>query len=281
MPLGHAPAPSQVLRDLLAGHPQAASLQAEASSCRALVLWSAAKASRLSTALQATRLDYERLRERLDPRCRRPVRFGQGLLFLGVLGTGLTVLDAIDLSVALPGVKSVLPTLAATVIWLTFAWFTALVGRQERWAVVAPVVGGGVLLALLLAALHGVNLRRGWPVGWEQTYRSTVSGLLLGACLLLLAGGAAVLVAHLEPASVAAARHRCHRARARYEAAAEMKAAHVLAASIAKQAWLGLVRSEASAVAHGDTDVVRETVALAVALLEHGRPGLPPPLAIV
>jgi uncharacterized membrane protein YjjP (DUF1212 family) len=97
------------LRDLLAGHPQAASLQAEASSCRALVLWSATKVSRLSAAVQATGLDYERLRERLDPRYRRPVRFGQGLLFLGVLGTGLIVLDAIDLSVALPGVNRSFP----------------------------------------------------------------------------------------------------------------------------------------------------------------------------
>jgi hypothetical protein len=278
---GRGPRPSQILHELLASHPQAASLQAEAANRRALVMCSGIKAGRELAADQAAGLGYERLQRQLDPRHRRPVHMGQGLLLLGVLAAGLTVLDAIELGPLLPGVRSVLPTLAVTAVWLTLSWLAALADREKHWTSVASAIGGAVVLMLLLAAVHGVNLRRGWPTAWGRTYGSTVSGILFGVLLLVLGAGAAVLIARIEPTSCSVARHRWHRARASHEAAVEEELADVQAASVATAVWLGLVRSYASGAAGRDQNVVEATVALASALLENGRPGLPPPLPIL
>ncbi len=83
-------------------------------------------------------------------------------------------------------------------------------------------------------------------------------------------------MAHMESASLFVARRRWHRARAAHEAAARTAQDDLEAAAIATEAWLGLVRTQASAVAGDDEHLVHETVALAAALPESGRPQLPP-----
>ena len=113
---------------------------------------------------------------------------------------------------------------------------------------------------------------------WGHIHQSMVLGILFGVFLLVLAVGAAVLIAHMESASLSVARHRWHRARASYDQAAGVELADAEAELVAREAWLGLVRSYASEVAAGDQHLVKQTVELAEALLEHGRPGLPPPL---
>jgi hypothetical protein len=275
---GHNPTPWQILHELLTRHPEAASLQAEACHCRALSICSAARVARRLAAVQAARLAYEQLRHRLDPRRRRPIHFGVGSLLAAVLGMGLTVLDGLELGAFLPGVSSVVPTLAATAVWLTLAWLAALPGREHRWTMVAPAVGGAVLLALLLAALHDISLRPGQRTVWEHIHGSMVLGILFGIFLLVLAAGAAVVIARMEPASLSVARYRWHRTRASYDQAAGVELADAEAESVAREAWLGLVRTYASEAAAGDQHLVEQTVDLAEALLEHGRPGLPPPL---
>ena len=275
---GHNPTPWQILHELLTRHPEAASLQAEACHCQALSICSAARAARQLAAVQAARLGCEQLRRRLDPRRRRPIHFGEGLLLAGVLGMGLTVLDGLELGTFLPGVISVLPTLAATAVWLTLAWLAALAGREHRWTMVVPAVGAGVLLALLLAALHEISLRPSQSAIWGQIHRSMVMGVLFGAFLLVLAVGAAILIARMEPASLYVARHRWYRARTSYDQAAGLELADAEAELVAREAWLGLVRSYASEVTAGDQHLVKQTLELAEALLELGRPGLPPPL---
>lgn len=277
----HDPRPSQILHELLVSHPEATSLQTEAAHRQGLVMCSGVKADREFAAVQAARLDYEQLRRRLDPRHRRPVHLGQGWLLLGVLAAWLTMLNAIELGPLLPGVKSVLPTLAVTAVWLTLAWLAALAGQEKRWTMVASAIGGAAILMFLLAAVHGINLRRGWPTAWGQTYESTVSGILFGVLLMVFDIGAAVLIAHIEPAPCFVTRHRWRRARASHEAAVEEELADIQAASVATAAWLGLVRSYASGVEGWDQNVVEATVALASALLENGRPGHPPPLRIL
>jgi len=275
---GHNLTPWQILHELLTRHPEAASLQAEACHCRALSMCSAAKVRRAFAAAQAARLGYEQLRRRLDPRRRRPIHFGEGLLLAAVLGMGLTVLDGLELGAFLPGVSSVLPTLAATAVWLTVAWLAALAAREHRWTMVAPAVGGAVLLALLLAALHDISLRPGQRTMFGNIHQSMVLGMLFGVFLLVLAVGAAVLIARMESASLPVARHRWHRAQASYDQVAGVELADAEAELVTREAWLGLVRSYASDVAAGDQHLVEQTVELAEDLLEHGRPGLPPPL---
>jgi hypothetical protein len=83
--------PPQILKELLSSHPEAASLLAEASRCRALARSSAASAARESAAAQAARLGYEELWHRLDPHHRRTVPFGAGLVVLVVLVVGIFV----------------------------------------------------------------------------------------------------------------------------------------------------------------------------------------------
>ena len=273
----HPRTPSQIISELLAGHPEAASLQAEASHCQALARSSAANVGQAFTAAQAARLSYEGLRHRLDPRRHRTIHFGAGLILLIVLGAGLAMLNVIELSGLLGGIRSVLPALAATAVWLTGAWLAALASRERRWTMVLAAIGGAILLGLLLATLHGFEPRPGWPTLRDHARGSSVFGVLVGVFILVLGIGAAVLMAHLESASLFRASWRWHRARAAYEAAVQIKEEDVEAASVAEQAWLGLVRSRASAVAGAEEHLVHETVVLAAALLESGKPQLPPP----
>jgi hypothetical protein len=249
--------PAEIIGELLTGHPEAASLQAEASNCQALARGSAGYASRAFQAAQAARLGYEELRHRLDPRRVRTVNFGAGLLALILLGAGLTVLDAADLSGPLGPARSVLPALAATAVWLAGAWVAALASRERRPGVCLAAGAAGVLLGLLLAVLRGFGHR-------NVLFSALVSVLILG-----LASAAAVLMARMESSSLFAARWRWHRARASHRAAARIEQSDLEAATLATESWLGLVRTRASVLA-GDERLVQETVALAVDLLESG-----------
>jgi hypothetical protein len=258
---GHTP--SQIIGELLASHPEAASLQGEASHRQALAVCSAALVGRLFTEAQAARLGYDELRHRLDARHCHPIHFGVGLLLLVMLGAGLTMLDAFELA----GSRSVLLALAAAAVWLTLAWLAALASRERRWAPVAAIVGGAVFLGLLLVFLHGLEHDgRGGPV----------LGVLVGVFILVLVTGAAVLISHMEPASLLVARWRWHRARAAHKAAVQTERDDREAAVAATEAWLGLVRTQASASAGDDGHLAHETVTLAADLLGSGRPQLLP-----
>jgi hypothetical protein len=244
--------PSQIMDGLLTGHPEAASLQSEARHRQALAAGSAANVGRAFATAQAARLGYEELRHRLDPRLRCTVNFGAGLVVLALLGAGLALLNVIELG----GMRSALP---ATAVWLTGAWLTALAARERRGRLVVAAIAGGVLLDLLLAALHDFG----------------AGPIMFGTFLLILAGGAAVLVSRMESAALFMARWRWRRAQAAHQAAARLERQDVQAATVATEAWLGMVRVRASAVAGADAQLVHETVALAVAVLESGRPRLP------
>jgi hypothetical protein len=256
---GQTRTPSQIMGELLTGHPEAASLHAEASHCQALARSSAANASRAFAAEQAARLGYEELRHRLDPRCQRTFHFGAGLVILAVLGTGLGVLDVIELG----GTKTLLPALAATAVWLTGAWLTALAGRERRRRLVLAAITVAVLLGLLLAALHGFGRE------------SMMFGILVSAFILVLTVGAAALMSRMESAALIVARWRWHGARAAHQATVKLEQDDIEAATLATGTWLGLVRIRASAVAGDDERLVHETVALAIAVLESCRPQLP------
>jgi hypothetical protein len=101
-------------------------------------------------------------------------------------------------------------------------------------------------------------------------------GASAGAFILVLAAGAAALMARLEPARLRAARRRWYRARAAYEAAAETEQADAQAAAVARESWLGLVRARVTAIAPDDDHLAQATVARAAALVGHDRPQLPP-----
>ncbi len=266
----HRPEPAKIIGELLDNHPEAASLMGHASHCRALVVCSALITRLRFGAAQSARLAYEELRHRLEPRGHHPVHFGVGLLLLFVLSAGLTMLDLIELG----GLRSVLTALAATAVWVTLAWLGAVAVRRRRWSLAAGIGTAAVLLGLLMVALHGFGPRPGWPAFGA---RST-GAVVFGALLLVLTAGAACLVAHMEPASLFTARRRWYRARAAYEAAAEVNRADLEAAAVAAAAWLGLVRTRVTALAAGDERLVQATVALAAVLMEHGRPELPPSL---
>lgn len=274
----HRPTSAKIIGELLINHPEAASLLGHASHCRALAVCSAVTTRLRFAAAQAARLAYEELRHRLEPRRRHPIYFGVGLLLVFVLGAGLALLDLIELSGLFGGPTSVLPALAATAVWVTVAWLAAVAVRQRRWALVAVIGAAAVLLGLLLVALHGLGPHPGWPGVGGHSAGSMVFGALTGTFILVLTVGTAVLMAHMEPASLLVARRRWHRARTAHEEAVEAARADVEAAAVAAEAWLGLVRARVTAIAVGDERLVQATVALAAVLVESSRPQLPPAL---
>jgi len=261
--------PSQIMGELLTGHPEAASLLAEASHRSALARASAATARQAFAMAHGARLHYEALRHRLDPRLRRTVNFGAGLIVLVLLAAGLTLLDVIELD----GLWSLSADLTATSMWLAGAWLAAVASRERHWPLVVAGIAAAVLLSLLLMSLHGLGTGPGRPVSRE----SLLFGVLVGVALFVLVVSAAVLMARMEPGSLFRARLRWHRARAAHEAAVRLEQEDREAMAIACEAWLSLVRAQVGPLADDDEHLVQETVALAAELLESGRPQLPPP----
>lgn len=263
----HRPTPTQIIGELLSNHPEAASLLARATHWRMLAIWSAATVRRKLAAALAARLAYEELGRLLEPRGRHRINLVAGLLFLLVLCAGLVMLDLIELG----GLRSVPAALAATVVWLTGAWLGTVAARQRQWTLVATITGAAFLLVLLLVALHSVDPHPAWP----DAGRRAIFGALTGAFILVLAAGAAALLARLEPTRLLAARRRWYRARAAYEEATETEQADAQAADIARESWLGLVRARVTTIAADDDHLVQATVARAAALVGNDRPQLP------
>ena len=273
---GQPRTPARIISALLTGHPEAESLLNAAGHRRALARVSAARVGRAFAVAQAARLRCEQLGHRLDPRHRRPVPFGTAMSLLTVLGAELTMLNVIELSRLFGGIRSVLPALAATGVWLTGAWLVSLASRERRWPLMLAAVGGAVLLGLLLAILHGFDLLPGWPSIRGHAAGGSVFGVLAGLFILVLVVGAAVLLAHTEPASVMTARRGWHRARAAHDTALRTAHQDAEAAEVATAAWLGLVRAYACAVAGYDEHLIHDTVALAATLLDSGPPEILP-----
>lgn len=274
MQSAHATTPVQILSDLLASHPEAPSLLAEASHRQGLAAQSAAAADRAFAAAQAVRVGYEELRHRLDPRGYRPLHFGSGLVLLAAMGGILAVLDGIELMTVVPPEMAVPATIAAIAVWLTGAWLAALAAREGRRALVAATIAGAIALSLLLAALHGLPLLSGLLAVWADVGVGVLSAVLI----TVLTAGAAVLIARMEPASVFLSRRRWQRARSSHQAAARLQHADAEAASVAKQSWLALVRTYATVVTgEGGEQAVHDILALASVLQDARQPSLDPP----
>jgi hypothetical protein len=274
VPPAHTMTPARILSELLGYHPEAPSLLAEASHRQALAAQSAAAAGQAFATTQAARVCYEELRHKLDPRGHRPLHFGSGLVLLAAMGAILAVLDGIELITVLSAKMAVAATIAAMAVWLTGAWLAALATRERHRALLAAIFAGAIALSLLLAALHGLPTLSGWPRAWADVGVGVLSAVLI----TVLTAGAAVLIARMEPASVFLARRRWQDAHSVHVAAVRLQRADVEAASVAKQSWLGLVRTHATAVAgEGGEQLAQDTLTLASALQEVRQTSLDPP----
>ena len=264
--------PSRIVGDLLASHPEAVSLLAEASHRQALAAHSAATAGQTFTAEQAARLRYQELRHLLDPRRCRGIHLGAGLVLLTVLAAGLAMLDRIELSGVLSKPLAIQVAIAAAAVWVAGAWLTALGRREGRRGVVAALTATAVALGLLLAALYGFGSSSSRTAAWSHAGLGALTGVLI----IVLAAGTAVLIGRLESASVLLARRRWQRFSAEHEAAVKQARADSEAASIAGTAWLGLVRTHVTTVACEDNGrLVHETLQFAAALQQPCWPSLP------
>jgi hypothetical protein len=259
-----------IIGSLLDGHPQAPVLLAEACHCRALAACSTADAEFRFRAAKVALLGYEELRHRLDPRRRRPVDFGAGLLGLLVIAAALAALNLAELS-GLPGGLAPVPSaLAATVVWLAVSWLGALATRQHRWAGLTVIAVAAALLGLLLVTVYGLTPHPGWPTAGEHPPDGTAYGILAGVLILLLTVGAAVLIVGLEPAALLPARRHWRRACGAYEEAVATNGADEEADAIATQTWLGLAQAWAIAAVPGEEQLITDTVALAAVMINSG-----------
>ncbi len=257
---GQARSPSGVIGELLAGHPEAHSLLAEAGHRAALARSSAAETRRTFAVARDARTGYEGLRRRLDPRGRCTVNFSAGLLVLILLGAVLAVLDDIQMRRLLNETGTVLLALATVAVWLIGAWQAALAGRERRRGAVIALVVAATFLSSLLAVVHMLS------------QSSPVFGVLVSVLALAVAAGVSVLMIRMEPARVFLARLRWHRAKGEHEAAVRVEHDDIEAMHVATEAWLGLVRSWTATSAGDDEDLADRTVTLAVSLLEDGPP---------
>lgn len=211
----------------------------------------------------------QELRHRLDPRHQRPVGYATGLMLLAGSAAGLAALNGVELSGVFSGWTGVPTIVAATAVWLTGAWLAAVVRRERRRTLVLAVAASAAAFSLVLAALRSLiapptrPLHAEIPGVWGRAGAGVVCVMLID----VLAIGAAVLIQRTEPGPVFLAKRRWRRARADHQAATRLAEADAEAASVARQAWLGLVRTQAIAAAgDGDMRLVESTLALAAAL---------------
>jgi hypothetical protein len=186
------------------------------------------------------------------------------MLVLAVLSAGLVLFNWVELAGLLAGTKLLLLAIGASAVWVTMAWLASLAARRRRWDLTGALAGVAAVLWLLLATWRGFLFSDRWILGG-----------LVGTFILVLAVGAAVLIAHTESASLLVARQRWHLARAEYELAARTREADLEAAALALEAWLSLVRAWAMMIPAGDEGLLGEIVSLATALLGGSPPMLP------
>jgi hypothetical protein len=234
------PATRKTSDRLLATHPEAQSLYAEAGHWHVLAEQSAAVVRQTYRVMQAARLGYEELRHRLDPRRSRTVHFGVALTLQTAIFVVLVALDAIEFSGVLTGWTTV-AAVAAAAAWSGCSWLAALAGRQGQRGLLAVIVAGTATFGLLLAALHSEAAVLG-----ESDIRYRL-GVGVGVALLIFAlvAVASVLIGRTEPASLLLARRRWHRSRSEHAAAVSIHVSDVEAAIVARRAWHGLVETHA------------------------------------
>ncbi len=245
------PVPARIVTDLLAVHPEAQSLLGEAGHREILARHSAAAERQAFREAQAGRLRFEELRHLLDPRRQRGLHYAAGLL-LAALGAGLAGLADTELSNVIGEPLAARWSVGLAAAWLIGAWLAALAAREGRRWFVVLLGGGGAALALLLALVHDLA---GATARSERTHAAWIPlavGCLAGVLILVLAMGAAALIGRLEPASVFQARRRWQRLSAEHEVAARRAAEDAELASVAREAWLRLLRQHITASADAD-----------------------------
>lgn len=248
----HAVAARQLVGRILTGHPEARSLLAEASHCRALAGQSQAAVTQACGAMTAARLRYEELGHRLDPRRQRPLHFCGGLVLVSAIGTGLAVASWIDLSGPLSGWMVPAAAAAGTAAWVGGAWLAALASREQSRGRLAALAVAAAALAVLLAAQRAAWALTRPPDLWYSLSVGVVAAVLDAA----LAVVAAAVIARIQPLAVWLARRSWRQARAAHQAAVRIQFADAEAASIALAGWLGLVRAQACELMAGAVTTV-------------------------
>jgi hypothetical protein len=238
---------------VLSGHQEARSLLSEASHRRVLAEQSAAAAAGAAAAADMARLRYEELRHRADPRAERPFPFWMALVFLVAIGAGLAGLARIEL-VSLPGGEVAAAAVAA--VWIAGAWLAAAAHREGHAGRAAVAWAAAVALVALLTVLHAVA-----APGWGRSLAGLLWAVLSGA----IAVAAAALIRRAEPMALAQARGRWRRAQAHQAAVMRTSLADAQSAAIARESWLGLVRS--AAAGQGDEQLTRDSTDVAAGLI--------------
>ena len=258
---------------LLAAHPEAVSLLTEASHHQSLAEYSAAAASQKFTEMQAARLAHENLRHRLDPRHRRSLHFMAALALLAAIAAGIAVISGAELT-GLLAPSIVAPAAAAvTAVWLTGAWLAVLASRDRRRGLLAVLAAVGSAASLLLAAVRVATALPRWSPVWIGAGASVLGSVLIA----VLAAGESALIARMEPASVFLGRQALQRARAGHREAVRLEQADAEAATVARDAWLGFVRSHGAGLVGGQGQrLVQDSVIFAATLQEAGRRRLGP-----
>jgi len=233
----------QSIGRVLRTHPDGQSLFGEADHYRVLAEQSAVAVTRAFTSMQETRLGYEELRHRLDPRHARTIHLGVGLTLLAAIFTSLVLLNAIELSGVVTGWMTA-AAVAATVAWIGCSWLSALAQNEKNGRLLAVITAGAVVTGFLLAALHSEGIASRADIWHRFGF-----GGLVALLIIVLVEIAAVLITRTEPASLIFARRRWHHSQDQYATAVRTHRGDAEAAVIAAQGWRSLIEAEANASA--------------------------------
>ncbi len=229
---GDLPGPQEVIRRVLASHPQAAGLLSEARHCETVARTSAAQAVRRARLSRDCELACELARRQWDPRRVRTIRWVPAAMAVLAL-LGVCAGTALSLVWGLPWLDRMVLTGAAVAAAGLLGWAGS--GRWDRGTL--PGRLAALALVCLLVAVSILTARRATVIAVSQA---------LSLALALAAAGLAMfrLTGHAENSQCWRLRRAARRA-AKGRGGAELRACRDRDAAVAAvAAWESLIAEE-------------------------------------
>jgi hypothetical protein len=249
MPPARVKPHTRMINELIGTDPEAESQLREARHWHVLAMSSEAAVREALTVLRAARRRREDCRNILDPRRRRQIHLVLSLAAFAIAAAALAVLNRAELRAVRTGSLTLTLVIAATAVWLGWAWRAALARRDRERRQNAVLTATGGAFAVLLAVLGG-----------------RLSGVVVALLILGVAVMASALIERTEPVQLMSARRRWRRAKQAHAEEVRKARRDAEAATAAMTAWLTLVDTRVR-TATADERLVSDCITYAAAMV--------------